>query len=108
MPLNSVDRAAIEAVLTRQSAAWVAGDADAFAADAQEGVLFTNVVGMFSIGRAPPPGDVCCASKKESQSSAAAVSTSSSPGGAFVLPLFRAGRGWPGDDEAQPPTTAIP
>jgi uncharacterized protein (TIGR02246 family) len=53
MPLNNVDRAAIEAVLTRQSAAWVAGDAGAFAADAQEGVLFTNVVGMFSIGRAP-------------------------------------------------------
>ena len=53
MPLNEVDRAAIEAVLTRQSAAWVTGDADAFAADAQDGVLFTNVVGMFSIGRAP-------------------------------------------------------
>ena len=53
MPLNNVDRGAIEAVLTRQSAAWVAGDAGAFAADAQEGVLFTNVVGMFSIGRAP-------------------------------------------------------
>ena len=27
MPLYDVDRAAIEAVLTRQSAAWVAGDA---------------------------------------------------------------------------------
>ena len=53
MPLNNVERAAIEAVLTRQSAAWVAGSAAAFAADAQEGVLFTNVVGMFSIGRAP-------------------------------------------------------
>src|SRR6516164_10487020 len=53
MPLYDVDRAAIEAVLTRQSAAWVAGNAAAFAADAQEGVLFTNVVGMFSIGRAP-------------------------------------------------------
>ena len=53
MPLNNVDRAAIEAVLTRQSAAWGAGNAGAFAADAQEGVVFTNVVGMFSIGRAP-------------------------------------------------------
>ena len=52
MPLNEVDRAAIEAVLTRQSAAWEAGNAGAFAADAQEGVLFTNLVGMFSIGRA--------------------------------------------------------
>jgi uncharacterized protein (TIGR02246 family) len=53
MPLNDVDRAAIEAVLTRESAAWDAGNAGAFAADVQEGVLFTNVVGMFSIGRAP-------------------------------------------------------
>jgi uncharacterized protein (TIGR02246 family) len=53
MTLDNVDRAAIEAVLTRQSAAWEAGNAGAFAADAQEGVLFTNVVGMFSIGRAP-------------------------------------------------------
>ena len=53
MPLNNADRAAIEAVLTRQSAAWDAGNAGAFAADAQEGVVFTNVVGMFSIGRAP-------------------------------------------------------
>jgi uncharacterized protein (TIGR02246 family) len=53
MTLSNVDRAAIEAVLTRQSAAWDAGNASSFAADAQEGVLFTNVVGMFSIGRAP-------------------------------------------------------
>jgi uncharacterized protein (TIGR02246 family) len=53
MQLNNVDRAAIEAILTRQSAAWGAGDAGAFAADTQEGVVFTNVVGMFSIGRAP-------------------------------------------------------
>jgi uncharacterized protein (TIGR02246 family) len=53
MPLNNVDRAAIEAVLLRQSAGWAAGNASAFAADAQEGVLFTNLVGMFSIGRAP-------------------------------------------------------
>ena len=53
MPLNNLDRAAIEAVLTRQSAAWDAGNAGAFAADAQEGVLFTNLVGMFCIGRAP-------------------------------------------------------
>ena len=53
MTLNNVDRAAIERVLTRQSAAWDAGNAGSFAADVQEGVLFTNVVGTFSIGRAP-------------------------------------------------------
>jgi uncharacterized protein (TIGR02246 family) len=51
MPLNDLDR--VEAVLTRESAAWDAGNAGAFAADAQEGVLFTNLVGMFSIGRVP-------------------------------------------------------
>jgi uncharacterized protein (TIGR02246 family) len=53
MQLNNVDRAAIEAVLLRQSAGWAAGNASAFAAHAQEGVLFTNLDGMFSIGRAP-------------------------------------------------------
>ena len=53
MTPNGSDRAAIEAILARQSAAWAAADADAFAADTQEGLLFTNVVGMFSIGRVP-------------------------------------------------------
>ena len=53
MTLDNADRAAIEAILTRQSAGWDAGNASSFAADAQEGVVFTNVVGMFSIGRAP-------------------------------------------------------
>jgi uncharacterized protein (TIGR02246 family) len=51
--INGEDRAAIKAILERQSAAWAAGDAEAFAADALDGVVFTNVVGMFSVGLAP-------------------------------------------------------
>jgi uncharacterized protein (TIGR02246 family) len=51
--INSEDRAAIEAILQRQAVAWAAGDAVAFAADALDGVVFTNIVGMFSVGRAP-------------------------------------------------------
>jgi uncharacterized protein (TIGR02246 family) len=51
--INGEDRAAIEAILKRQAAAWAAGDAEAFAADALDGVVFTNVVGMFSVGLAP-------------------------------------------------------
>jgi uncharacterized protein (TIGR02246 family) len=51
--INGDDRAAIQAILERQATAWEAGDAEAFAADALEGVVFTNVVGMFSVGRAP-------------------------------------------------------
>ena len=53
MIIGDADKAAIEAILARQSAAWRAGDAAAFGADVSDGVLFTNVVGMFSIGRAP-------------------------------------------------------
>ena len=49
----SDDEAAIRAVLDRQIAAWGAGDAEAFAADTREDVVFTNVVGMFSVGKAP-------------------------------------------------------
>ena len=45
------DEAASRAILARQSAAWAVGDAAAFGADAAEGVLFTNILGMFSIGR---------------------------------------------------------
>ncbi len=46
-------RAAIEAVLADQAAAWNRGDATAFAAHTTDDVVFTNVVGMFSVGRAP-------------------------------------------------------
>ena len=51
--ISDEDRDAIEAILERQAAAWAAGDAEAFATDATDGVVFTNVIGMFSVGRAP-------------------------------------------------------
>lgn len=47
------DHAAIRAVLDAQEAAWAAGDAYAFAAAVTDDVVFTNIVGMFSVGRAP-------------------------------------------------------
>ncbi len=48
---NAEARGAIEAVLQRQMAAWEAGDAEAFGADALEDVVFTNIVGMFVVGK---------------------------------------------------------
>ena len=51
--LNLEDRSAIESILKAQSAAWASGDADAFGVSATDDVIFTNVVGMFSIGREP-------------------------------------------------------
>lgn len=53
MTTTDLDKIELEAILKRQSAAWEVGDAIAFAADVQDDVLFTNVVGMFSVGRAP-------------------------------------------------------
>lgn len=47
------ERAAIEAVLARQDTTWAEGDAAGFAADTTDDVSFTNIVGMFSVGRAP-------------------------------------------------------
>ena len=47
------DRAAIDAILAAQDAAWSRGDAEGFAADATDDVVLTNVVGMFTVGRAP-------------------------------------------------------
>jgi uncharacterized protein (TIGR02246 family) len=48
---NAEARAEIAAVLHRQMAAWVAGDAEAFSADVSDDVVFTNIVGMFIVGR---------------------------------------------------------
>ena len=41
----------IEAVLQNQMAAWTAGDSEAFGADALDDVVFTNIVGMFVVGK---------------------------------------------------------
>jgi hypothetical protein len=44
------DRTALLAILDDEGAAWAKGDADAFAAHARNNVVFTNIVGMFSVG----------------------------------------------------------
>ena len=46
-------RAAIQKVIEAEDAAWKAGDAAAFCEAATPDVVFTNVVGMFSVGHAP-------------------------------------------------------
>jgi len=53
MQIPNEVRTAIEAVLADEVAAWNHGDATAFAAHTTDDVVFTNVVGMFSVGRAP-------------------------------------------------------
>ena len=47
------DHGEILAILAAEEAAWLAGDAVAFSGVATDDVVFTNVVGMFSVGRVP-------------------------------------------------------
>lgn len=47
------DRASIAALIQQEDAAWKSGDAAAFAARVLPDVVFTNVVGMFSVGKPP-------------------------------------------------------
>lgn len=47
------DRSDIEALIVQEDAAWDAGDAAAFSARTTPDVVFTNIIGMFSVGRAP-------------------------------------------------------
>ncbi len=47
------DRTALLQILDDQGAAWAKGDADAFAAHVRKNVVFTNIVGMFSVGAVP-------------------------------------------------------
>lgn len=51
--MDEQDRAAIVALLAAQDAAWAAGDAAAFGARCLPDVVFTNIVGMFSVGKTP-------------------------------------------------------
>ncbi len=51
--MTDADHAAIRAILAAEEAAWAAGDAAAFSAAVTDDVVFTNVVGMFSVGRVP-------------------------------------------------------
>jgi uncharacterized protein (TIGR02246 family) len=45
------NRTALLRILDDEGAAWAKGDADAFAAHARDNVVFTNIVGMFSVGK---------------------------------------------------------
>jgi len=50
---SSQKPAALLRILDDEGAAWAKGDADAFAAHVRDNVVFTNIVGMFSVGKAP-------------------------------------------------------
>lgn len=47
------DRTALLQILNDEGAAWAKGDAGAFAAHVRNDVVFTNIVGMFSVGEVP-------------------------------------------------------
>ena len=46
-------RAEITALVASEDEAWDSGDAERFAARVLPDVVFTNVIGMFSVGKAP-------------------------------------------------------
>jgi uncharacterized protein (TIGR02246 family) len=50
---SSQDPAALLRILDDEGAAWAKGDADTFAAHVRDSVVFTNIVGMFSVGKVP-------------------------------------------------------
>ena len=50
---SSQDRIEIEALILHEVSAWNRGDAAAFAAHTLPDVVFTNVVGRFTVGRDP-------------------------------------------------------
>jgi uncharacterized protein (TIGR02246 family) len=50
---SSEDRASLETLLREEQDAWNDGDAAAFAARVHPEVVFTNIVGMFSVGKTP-------------------------------------------------------
>ena len=52
-PSQDLQQAGILAVIEAESAAWNAGDAEAFAARVLPDVVFTNIVGRFSVGKEP-------------------------------------------------------
>lgn len=47
------DRASLESLIQEEDLAWTNGDAAAFAARVHPEVVFTNIVGMFSVGKGP-------------------------------------------------------
>ncbi len=52
-PPTADSRAAIQKVIDAEDAAWEAGDATAFCDAALPDVVFTNIIGMFSVGIEP-------------------------------------------------------
>lgn len=50
---DSAVRLAISDILAEQDRAWAAGDADAYAARALPEIVFTNVLGAYSVGKTP-------------------------------------------------------
>jgi uncharacterized protein (TIGR02246 family) len=50
---SSQNPAVLLRILDDEGAAWAKGDADAFAAHVRDNVVFTNIVGMFSVGKVP-------------------------------------------------------
>jgi len=50
---DSADRAAITTLIANEDAAWNKGDAAAFSAHTLPGIVFTNIIGRFLVGRAP-------------------------------------------------------
>ena len=53
MPPFESARSALGDIVRSQDAAWCAGDAITFASHALPDIVFTNIVGMFSVGLAP-------------------------------------------------------
>ena len=52
-PIDPTVLADISALIASEEAAWEAGSAEDFAARVLPDVVFTNIVGMFSVGKAP-------------------------------------------------------
>ena len=53
LTVSDETRSDIAALVAAQDAAWNRGDAEAFAARALPDIVFTNIFGMFSVGKAP-------------------------------------------------------
>lgn len=51
--VSDATRTEIEAIVAAEDEAWNSGNADQFAARVLPDVAFTNVIGMFSVGKAP-------------------------------------------------------
>jgi uncharacterized protein (TIGR02246 family) len=53
LTLSEATRSEIAALVAAEEAAWNRGSAEAFADRALPDIVFTNIFGMFSVGKAP-------------------------------------------------------